>query len=232
MTRGALIATLLSTLATLAGQPAPDADLPHALPRNGATRLMTNEWVTAWDVTWVPNESTGVHRHRFDYFGVELTDSTNELIEPDGRTRPLVLRRGLSWFLGKGATHAEIGRSSEPPRHAVMVDRSEVPAPTVENRAAHPALAPPAGIKPTADNARIRMWDRTWTPGADAPLEFYGRHVMLLVVDAGELWLRGAEGPAQVSVHPSGAALFLPGGQVRAIQATKTPVRAIVVELK
>lgn len=232
MTRAALLATLISTLATVAAQPAPDADLPHALPRNGATRMMTNEWVTAWDVTWVPNESTGVHRHRFDYFGVELTDSTNELVEPDGRTRPLVLKRGLSWFLGKGATHAEIGRSSEPRRHAVMVDRSEVPAPTVENASAHPTLAPPAGLKPVADNPRIRMWDRTWTPGADAPLEFYGRHVMLLVVDGGELSVRGVEGPAQVAAHASGAALFLPGGQVRAIAATTTPVRAIVVELK
>lgn len=113
-----------------------------------------------------------------------------------------------------------------------MVDRTEVPAPTVENRTAHPALAPPPGVKPIADNARVVMWDRTFTPGADAPLEFYGRHVMLLVVDGGELSMRGAEGAPQVSTHQTGAAIFLPGGQARAIQATKAPVRAIVVELK
>lgn len=108
MTRPVLLVLLLCNVSA-AGQQTPAVDFPPGLPRKGSTTLMTNEWVTAYDVTWAPNESTGTHRHRFDYFGVELTDSTNEVIEVDGSTRTLTLTRGLSWFLGKGATHAESG---------------------------------------------------------------------------------------------------------------------------
>jgi len=39
---------------------------PHAFPRNGVTRLIRNERVVVWDVTWVRDVEQPVHRHQFD----------------------------------------------------------------------------------------------------------------------------------------------------------------------
>lgn len=232
MTRVGLLVLLLLSPRALAAQPAPAEAAPHAFPRPGATRVLENAWVTAWDATWVPDVSTGMHRHSFDYFGVELVDSRTELLEADGKSRMLVLKRGLSWYLDKGATHAEIGRSDNPPRRALLVDRSDVASPTYENRTSFPAWVPDAATRKLVDNTRVTMWDQTWTPGADVPLAFYGRHAVVMIVEGGELSLRGADGTVQTVAHGTGAVIFLPGGQARAIRATAGAVRGIVVELK
>lgn len=232
MTHVLLLVVILLGPVALAAQPVHADATPHAFPRPGATRVLENAWVTAWDATWVPNASTGMHRHSFDYFGVELADSRTELLEADGKSRMLVLKRGFAWYLAKGATHAEIGRSDNPPRRALLVDRSEVAAPVSENGTSFPTWNPDSGAQKLTDNTRIGMWDCTWTPGAETPLEFYGRHVVVMIVDGGELSTRGPDGAARVSSYDGGAVIFLPGGQVRAMQATSGTVRGIVVEIK
>jgi hypothetical protein len=207
-------------------------ELPHAFPREGATQVFDNSWITAWDDTWIPNKPTAMHRHLYDYFGVELTDSRTRLLEPDSQSRTLSLRRGQSWFLAKGATHLEIGLSTHPPRRAILVDLKDTPSPLYENATRFSGGVPADGALKVVDNQRVIMWDRTWDAGLTVPLHFYERNVFVIFVDGGELMVTTPDEPPQVSSFATGQVLFLSGGHARALQATKVAVRAIVVELK
>ena len=179
---------LLGVLSALvSGQSLRTEDIPPAFPREGATRVLENEWVTAWDATWIPNKSTAMHRHAYDYFGVELTDSRTDVIESDGSTRTLSMRRGLSWFIAKGATHREIGISANPPRRAILVDRSDVPSPSYVNSTRFPLASSDSSAKKLVDNARVTMWEQAWAPGQEGPMSFYPRNVVVMFVDGGEL---------------------------------------------
>jgi hypothetical protein len=107
---------------SLLAQNARSQDYPPAFPREGARRVFDNMWITAWDDTWIPDKPTPMHRHVYDYFGWEFTDSKTDSVSPEGDTRSVSTSRGLAWFLSKGVTHVEIGRSSNPPRHAILVE--------------------------------------------------------------------------------------------------------------
>ena len=230
--RAVLLTALVLVQAALSAQGTSVEDLPHAVPREGAKRVLTNAWVTAWDATWIPNKPTAMHRHLYDYFGVELADSITNLIGRDSQARTVSLRRGQSWFIAKGATHLEIGLTADPPRRAILVDLSDMPSPAYDNSTTFPVAFPPDGAQKVVDNRRVVMWDQAWPPGQPGSMHFYPRNVVLMFVDGGELTFSAPGAPTQVSSFATGEVLFLPGGRARAVQATSTTVRAIVVELK
>lgn len=114
------VAVLIATAFGAAPGSGQQTEPAEALPRDGATRTFSNELLDAWDVTWVVNVPTPMHRHAKDYFGVELTPSRTRLTAPDGAERTITLTRGRLWFLRAGVTHAETGLTDDPPRHAII----------------------------------------------------------------------------------------------------------------
>lgn len=227
-----VLAVILLLRAPLGAQATRVDDLPHAFPREGAKRVLDNAWVTAWDATWIPSKPTVTHRHVYDYFGVELVDSRTDLVGIDGQARTVTLKRGQSWFIAKGATHFEVGLTNDPPRRAILVDRSDVPSPSYDNSTPLPSAFPLDGGQRVVDNQRVVMWDQTWMPGQPGPMSFYSRNVVVMFVDGGELTLGAPDGPSEVSSFATGQVVFLPGGRARSVRATTHAVRAIVVELK
>src|ERR1700689_5312020 len=71
-----LTAVAFSIVPPSTAQGAESQELPHAFPRAGATMLLDNQWGTVWDATYEPGKPTPLHRHRFDFVAVELTDTT------------------------------------------------------------------------------------------------------------------------------------------------------------
>lgn len=227
-----VVITFVIFHAALSAQRPPAEDIPPAFPREGATLVLGNAWVTAWDATWIPDEPTVMHRHIYDYFGVELADSQTDAVDLDGNTRAISLTRGQGWFLAKGVTHREIGRSANPPRRAILVDLKDVPSPAYDNSTGFPLVFPSPGARKVVDNSRIVMWDQTWVPGNDGPMLFYGRNILVMFVDGGELLITPADGDPQAMRFATGQVLFLPGGRARSIRPMTNAVRAMVVELK
>jgi hypothetical protein len=178
--RAALLTVLVAVQTSFSAQGTSVEDLPHAFPREGAKRVLNNAWVTAWDATWIPNKPTAMHRHLYDYFGVELADSRTNLIGPDNQARTVSLRRGQSWFIAKGATHLEIGLTADPPRRAILVDLSEMPSPSYDNSTTFPVVFPLEGAQKLIENQRVVMWDQTWAPGQSGPTHFYPRNVVVM----------------------------------------------------
>ena len=207
-------------------------DLPHAFPRDGARQVLDNPWATAWDVTWAPHVQTALHRHAFDYVGVELVDSTFNVTPPGGDPRPTSRKKGDAYFLPKGTTHSEEGLSDQPPRHAVLIDLKSQPSMTVANNTQYRTVFPEGVAKKVVDNTRVVMWDITWTAGQPVQNYFYTRNTFVVYVDGGELRSSEAGGVEALRPIAPGQVIFVAAGRARSDQATAAPVRAIVVELK
>lgn len=207
-------------------------DLPHAFPREGAIQVFDNEWGTAWNVTWTPLKPTSLHRHAFDYVGVDLVNATFKLSGPRRQPATASTTRGTSFFLPRGNTHVEEGVSSNPPRHAVLIDLKDTPSRSYENLTNYPLVLPASTAKKVTDNQRVVMWDQTWVPNQIQPMSFYDKNLFIMIVDGGELTLTAPDTAAQILSVSPGQVLFYPGNQVRTLQANKGPVRAIIAELK
>ncbi|MFF3645606.1 cupin domain-containing protein [Streptomyces sp. NPDC002564] len=59
--------------------------------------------VTRWDFT--PGDTTGRHRHAYDYVVVPVTDGRTDVITPDGNTTSSELRAGQSYTRPAGGEH-------------------------------------------------------------------------------------------------------------------------------
>ena len=117
--------------------------------------MLDNPWATAWDATWAPHVQTPLHRHAFDYVGVELVDSTFNVTPPGGDPRQASKKKGDAYFLPKGTTHSEEGLSDQPPRHAVLIDLKPQRSPTVANNTQYRAAFPDGVAKKVVENARV-----------------------------------------------------------------------------
>ncbi len=206
--------------------------LPHAFPRDGATRVLSNAWITAWDVTWPAGKATPMHRHQFDYFGVELVKARTIGVSVEGKVDTGSVDRGEAWFLEQGVTHGEIGFNTKTPRHAVIVDLTDSAGPLFTNTTPFKAGIDAAHAKLLTDNSRVTMWEFPVRRGIHEPLRFYDHNVVLILVDAGELTIRTGDAPPETASYPAGRLLFLPGGTARSIEAPKRDIRTIITELK
>lgn len=209
-----------------------EADLPHALPRQGATLTYANQWIDAWDVTWTLDSPTPMHRHAFDYFGVELTASRTLLTALDGGTRTVSLERGQTWFLRKGVTHAETGLTGDPQRRAIIVElKDAVPGP-MANSTQLPLGPVDSAVEAVIDNERVTMWDLTWSAGDTAQMRYYDRPVLIMFVTDAEIEWFEDDGIAETKSFQAGHVHFLQAGRARSRRTLGNDVRAIVVVLK
>ena len=224
--------SLLSSLVAAALAVPAAQDLPHAFPRDGARQVLDNPWATAWDVTWAPHVVTPLHRHAFDYVGVELVDSTFSVTSPGGEPRQTSRKKGDSYFLPKGTTHSEEGLSDQPPRHAVLIDLKPQHSPTVANNTQYRTVFPPGAATKVLENPRVVMWNMTWTAGQPAQIYFYTRNTFIVYVDEGEIRSSEAGGVEALRPIAAGQVAFVAAGRARSDQATAATVRAVVVEVK
>jgi hypothetical protein len=214
----------------LAGQGA--GALPHAWPRDGATPLFENVWVSAWNVMWADGVSTPMHRHRFDYFGVELETARARVTDADGTSRDIAPAAGVSWFLPKGTTHIETGLGDSPRRHAIIFDLKDAAPAFVAKRTGH-AVGPEVGsAAPFVANPRVTMWSVTWSPNQPSAMRYYDRNVVFVFPDGGALEETDADGRRRVERVAAGHVKFLSAGESRALRAQAASVRVVIVQLE
>src|ERR1700749_4326384 len=133
----AIFAALLVPAQTLAqpaqslpqlAQSSPQAaqTLPQPFDREGATKVLENDRVIVWDVSWL-QRAYPTHRHLYDYAGVYYTSGDRVIVSPEGVRRPTHTSAWDTFFFRRGVTHSEEGARAEPLR-AVFLERKE-PAP-------------------------------------------------------------------------------------------------------
>ena len=228
---------ILTTAAILAAlflaQPARAADdYPPAFPRAGGTLIMENAWGAAWDAVYAPGQPTPMHRHRFDFVGVELADSAVTVTTPDGQSKTFPAKHGDSYFLPRGVTHVELTPAGDPARHAVLIDLKDGAPAATSSPLASVAAFPGEAARKVVENPRVVLWDYAWPATPPAAPAVYARNTFIVIVDGGELTATGPAGKTATVPVTSGQVLFRPAGSALAEAATKGQVRAIVVELK
>lgn len=205
---------------------------PPPFPREGATKLIENERVVVWEVEWTKGRPTPMHEHRLEVVGVNLADGAVKQTFPDGTSR-LSERSpvGEASFGARGIIHREEG-ISDALRRAVLVELKDSPSPPVEVKPTVPLAFPREGAKRLIENARVSVWDYTWTPGKPVPLHFHDKDVVVVFVEAGKLRSTPPGGEAQVTARRFGEVSFNPRNRTHSEEAVEGTPRAIIIELK
>ena len=202
-----LFTVLSLLLAMVAGQVRGTA---AAISRPGTTKLLENDVVAVWDVSWLKQQYP-LHTHRYDLVGVSYVEG--DRIITQGR-RPGRLVNTKAWVFQTNranVTHVEEG-ASDPPMRAVLIEVKP------------PRLAPQPRNRPTAcdrslgapawENNRAAAW--LIAAGASAATHRHVGDAVELIFDA--------------SAPPK--ATFVPAGTVHAGPTAPEGGRAYIFELK
>ena len=201
--------TLLSLLlAMVAGQA---AELPPPFPRPGTTKLLENDVVAVWDVSWL-KQKYPLHTHRYDLVGISYVEGDRIITQGDrpGRlvnTKPWVFQTNRA-----NVTHVEEG-ASDPPMRAVLIE-VKPPAPRAASEEPADGLRKVLGAPAWDSNNRAAAW--VIMGGASAATH---RHVG----DAVELIFDPSAPPK---------ATFVPAGTVHAGPTPAEGGRAYIFEIK
>ena len=82
------------------------ASYPPAYPRPGATKLLENDRVVVWDITWLKQQYP-LHRHIYDLAGVYYMPGDRLITSTDGTKRPVSTKAWDTAFQLKGVTHID-----------------------------------------------------------------------------------------------------------------------------
>jgi quercetin dioxygenase-like cupin family protein len=110
-----LITGSACTTPTRQAQPSP------AYPRPGAVKLLENDRVIIWRVTFEKGVPTPLHKHTLDKITVFLQDVTIQDSSVDGKREVWEAKAGDTYYSPKGTVHVEEGLS-EPPRDVIVVE--------------------------------------------------------------------------------------------------------------
>jgi hypothetical protein len=147
--------------------PQPAQTFPQPFDREGATKVLENDRVIVWDVSWL-QRAYPTHRHRYDYAGVYYTSGDRIIVSPQGVRSPTHTSAWDTFFIRKGVTHSEEGASAEPLR-AVFLELKE-PAPV----GAADTLSAGLGRK-VRESDRLVIWEDIAAQDAQPPAH---RHEM------------------------------------------------------
>ena len=161
----AIFAALLLQAQTVP-QTAPQT-LPGPFDRDGANKVLENDRVIVWDVSWLPR-AYPTHRHVYDYAGVYYTSGDRVIVSQAGVRSPTHTNAWDTFFFRRGVTHSEEGASTEPLR-AVFVEFKE-PAPVGAAATASAGLG-----KKVRESDRLVIWEDIAAQDAQPPAH---RHEM------------------------------------------------------
>ena len=131
--------------------PQPAQTYPEPFDREGSTKVMENDRVKVWDVSWL-KRAYPTHRHLYDYAGVYYASGDRVIVNLDGSRRPTHTNAWDTFFIRRGVTHSEEGASDEPLR-AVFLELKE-PA------ALGGATTPSTGLgKNVRESDRLIIWE-------------------------------------------------------------------------
>jgi hypothetical protein len=136
-----------------------------------------------------------------------------------------VSRSGHAAFLPKGTAHKADGPG-------ILISLKDFKQEPLPNKSGYPLAFPRPGSKKVLENARVIVWDYTWTPGVATPMHFHDKDVVVFYLEDGDLQSITPSGEKTVNPYKPGMARF----NLRDRTHTETLIRgkqhAIITELK
>lgn len=205
---------------------------PPPFPRDRATKVLENESVVVWDVTWLKGKPTPMHRHVLGVVGVTLVPGTVRVTLPDGSTRESEKDTvGAVSAGGKGMIHMEEG-TSDTPRRAILIEikgakKDPVPAPA----GVDPAW-PREGASKVFENDEAVVWDYRFQKGRAIPLHFHDKDTVVVELEPGVTRSIPQDGAPQETTWQGMRARFAPRGRIHREEVVSGSPRGIIVEIK
>jgi quercetin dioxygenase-like cupin family protein len=205
---------------------------PPPFPREGATKVLENESVVIWDVTWENGKPTPMHQHPVDVVGVTLVPGTVRVTLPDGSTRESERDEvGSVSAGGKGLTHREEG-TSDVPRRAILIELKEARKKAETAPPGVPLAWPREGSAKLLENDRVVVWDYRFQKDRAIPLHFHDKDAVVVELEPGVTRSVPKEGAPQETVWKGMRARFAPRDRLHGEAYVSGSPRAIVVEIK
>lgn len=160
-------------------------DLPPAYPRDGAHKILENEHVIVWDISWLQQDYPK-HRHRYDHTGVYYSTGDRLIISNEGESRAVHTEAWNISFQLAGVTHTEIGTSDAPLR-AVFVQIKRPVATTSGSELSLPQFPTDSPLE-RLSNERVKVWE--YTPAASGAdnaqdsVHYHGHDAVVVWFDA------------------------------------------------
>ena len=158
-----MMRTLIFALLFLAQAPT----YPAPYPRPGTTKVLENDLLIVWDVSWL-KQAYPTHRHVYDYAGIYYTDGDRVIVSEQGARSPSHSVAWDTFVLPRGITHSEEGASEQPLRGIFLEFKQPQPVGTIDTRTS-PAAFPGPSAKQLKDGERVTIWDLTAPAAAPSP---------------------------------------------------------------
>lgn len=132
---------------------------------------------------------------------------------------------GSAVFLPEGTAPNVAGRS-------IVIDLKDHPVTAIANPTGYPLAFPRPGSKKILENARVIVWDYTWTLDVPTPMHFHDKDVVVVYLDDGDLKSTTPDGKVVVNPYTFGAVRFNLRDRTHTETLIRGKQRAIVTELK
>lgn len=205
---------------------------PPPFPREGATKILENERVVVWDVTWEKGKPTPMHRHLVDLVGVTLVPGTVRVTLEDGSSRegqPDAV--GAVSAGGKGLTHREEG-TSDVPRRAILIEIKGAATQSLDRPEGVAPAWPREGATKILENDQVVVWDYRFQKDRPIPLHFHDKDTVVVELEPGVTRSIPQDGAPHETTWQGMRARFAPRGRIHREEAVSGSPRGIVVELK
>ena len=179
----ALMVLLVAPIYVLAQKPG------LAFPDGAATKVLDNNHVVVWDVTWAKGKSTGMHKLDMDQVSVVLTEGALKISRPDGAWSIERERFSTVRLDSKGTMMDEEGASDEPFREMVFQVKDYAPD-NWPTRQGIPPQFPRINTVKLLETDRIAVWDQVWKPGEQVVLHSHYHPTATVFLSAGSMHAR------------------------------------------
>jgi len=147
-------------------------------PRAGTTKLLENDRVDVWDVSWL-KQAYPTHRHIYDFAGVYYTNGDRIIVSEQGVRSPTSSIAWDTFFLRRGITHSEEGASEQPLRGVFVEFREPQPLGAVDARTSPPAFPGISG-RQLRDSDRVTIWELAPAPGPSGAPHLHLRDAVIV----------------------------------------------------
>jgi hypothetical protein len=151
---------------------------PLPFERAGTTKLLANDRVDVWDITWL-KQAYPTHRHIYDFAGVYYTNGDRIIVSEQGVRSPTSSIAWDTFFLRRGLTHSEEGASDQPLRGVFVEFKEPQPLGAVDARTSPPAFPGMSG-KQLRDSDRVTIWELAPTPGPSGSPHLHARDAVIV----------------------------------------------------
>lgn len=157
-------------------------DAPPAYPRDGAIKMLENEHVLVWDISWLKQDYP-IHRHRYDHTGVYYSPGDRIITSTDGGAREVHTEAWNISFQLAGVTHTESGISDEPLR-AVFIQIKRPFAGAIKADSLLPQFPHDSPLE-RRSNERVKVWeyDEYFSSTVDTA-HYHGNDAVVIWFDA------------------------------------------------